>query len=361
MRGEDIRPGAVYYVIDMEEAVSQSHPLRPIRRMLNQGLNNLWAHFESLYSKTGRPSIPPERLIRALFLQVLYAIRSEEQLIEQLRYNLLYRWFVGLGPNDPVWDPTVFTKNRTRLIAGEVSQRLFAQVLGQARAHNLLSEEHFTVDGTLLEAWAGQKSFKPKDPAQVVGTGSGGKKCLRDTHESSTDPQARLYKKSNVGEAKACFLGHVIIENRNGLVVAACATQASTKAERESGLKMLDTLDLGASTRPDLHLTLGADTLYQEEKFVEGLRARNIAPHVAEYEPSKHWPNFLTEAERTDPGFRISQRKRRLVEMIFGWGKADSIMRKLKLHGCAAVDWLFRFIEMANNLLVRLVKLIPAQ
>jgi transposase len=319
-------------------------------------------HFDALYARRGRPSTPPEQLLRALLLQVLYGIRSEAQLMERIKYDLLFRWFVGLGIDEGEWDATVFTKNRDRLMQGAVSQRLLMAVVGQARAHGLLSEEHFTVDGTLLEAWANRRSFEPKDPPPSKGTGSGGKKCLRDTHESKTDPDARLYKKSNAGESKPSYLGHVVIENRQGLVVAACATQSSTTAEREAALDMLDEMGLGpdAAAGEGKRITLGADKLYQEEKFITALRQRHIVPHIAEYELSAHWPNFLTEAERSEPGFKVSQKKRRLVEMVFGWGKLDSIMRKLKLQGRDLVDWLFRFMAAVHNL-VRMVKLIPAQ
>jgi transposase len=362
MRGNDIKPDVLYGVINLEERIPKDHPLRRIREMIDQALGELWDHFEALYAPVGRPSIPPERLLRALLLQVLYAIRSELQLMERIKYDLLFRWFVGLGLEEEEWDSTVFTKNRDRLMEGEIAQHLLEAVMEQARSKKLLSEEHFTVDGTILEAWAGRKSFVPKDPGSVVGTGVGGKKCLRDTHESKTDPQARLYKKSTAGEAKPSYLGHVIIENRNGLVVAACATQSSTTAEREAALAMLDEMGLVAERIPpaDQRITLGADKLYQEEKFIEGLRQRHVAPHVAEYEPSAHWPNFLTEAERNHPGFSVSQKKRKLVEMVFGWGKLDSIMRKIKLHGLHRVDWIFRFLATAHNL-VRMLKLIPAQ
>ena len=351
----------MFSYISLEQRVPMEHPLRAIRAMVDQALRELSLHFDGLYARRGRPSIPPEQLIRALLLQVLYAIRSERQLREQIDFNLLFRWFVGLGMEEEAWDATVFSKNRDRLLAGEVSQRLLVAVVEQARAQSLLSEEHFTVDGTLLEAWANRNSFVPKDPPPTQGTGSGGKKLLRDTHESSTDAEARLYKKSTAGESKPSYLGHVIIENRNGLVVAACATQSSTTAEREAALAMLDGMERGTGSR---RITLGADKLYQEEKFIEALRRRHIAPHVAEYEkPSTHWPNFLTEAERNDPRMKISQKKRKLVEMVFGWGKGDSIMRKLKLQGAKRVDWLFRLLATANNLvrMVKLKKLIPAQ
>jgi transposase len=362
MRGDENQQEAMFSYVNLDQRVPTNHPLRAIRKMTDQALAELSLHFDTLYARRGRPSKPPEQLLRALLLQVLYGIRSERQLMERIKYDLLFRWFVGLGIDEEEWDATVFTKNRDRLLAGEVSQRLLEAVLEQARSQQLLSEEHFTVDGTILEAWASRNSFVPKDPAKVVGTGAGGKKCLRDTHESKSDPQARLYKKSTAGEAKPSYLGHVLIENRKGLVVAACATQSSTTAEREAALAMLDQRGLLPEKIPRTgrRITLGADKLYQEQKFIEGLRRRQVVPHVAEYAPSAHWPNFLTEAERNDPGFAISQKKRKLVERVFGWGKLDSVMRKMKLHGLARVDWFFRFLATAHNL-VRMVKLIPAQ
>jgi transposase len=362
MRGDEDQQEAMFSYVNLDQRVPTNHPLRAIRKMADQALAELSAHFDGLYARRGRPSKPPEQLIRALLLQVLYAIRSERQLMERIKYDLLFRWFVGLGIDEQEWDATVFTKNRDRLMEGEVAQRLLVAVMEQARSKDLLSEEHFTVDGTILEAWASRNSFVPKDPTTVVGTGARGKKCLRDTHESKTDPQARLYKKSTAGEAKPSYLGHVIIENRNGLVVAARATQSSTTAEREAALAMLDEMGLRPEKIPraEQRITLGADKLYQEQKFIEGLRQRQVVPHVAEYEPSPKWPNFLTEAERNDPGFSISQKKRKLVEKVFGWGKLDSVMRKIKLHGVDRADWFFRFLATAHNL-VRMVKLIPAQ
>ncbi len=361
MRGNDEQQGAVFSYLNPEERIPAEHPLRRIRAMVDAALREMSAHFEALYARRGRPSIPPEKLLRALLLQILYALRSERQLMEQMNYNLLFRWFVGLNPDEAVWDVTVFTKNRERRLQGEIAQRLLEAVLEQAREHDLLSEEHFTVDGTLLEAWANRRSFVPKDPPPTVGTGAGGKKLLRDTHVSTTDPEARLYKKSTAGESKPSYLGHVIVENRRGLVVAACATLSSTTAEREAALQMLD--EMGRSGKrgnePTRWITVGADRLYQEEKFIEELRQRQVVPHVAEYEPNPHWPNWLTETERNDPGFAISQKKRKLVEKVFGWGKQDSILRQLKLRGVQKVDWLFRFVAVAANL-VRMVKLIPA-
>ena len=352
----------MFSYVNLEQRVPAEHPLRAIRQMVDQALRELSAHFDTLYARRGRPSIPPEQLLRALLLQILYGLRSERQLMEQVDYNLLYRWFVGLAMDEAVWDATVYSKNRDRLLEGKVSQRLLESVVEQAGAQGWLSEEHFTVDGTLLEAWANRNSFQPKDPPPTRGTGSGGKKCLRDTHESTSDPDARLYKKSTAGEAKPSYLGHVIIENRHGLVVAARATQSSTTAEREAALAMLD--EMAEVRGSGKRITLGADKLYQEQKFIAGLRQRGIAPHVAEYEKaSTGWPNFLKPEERNHPGFAISQKKRKLVEMVFGWGKLDSIMRKFKLQGVELVDWLFRLLATANNLvrMVKLRKLIPAQ
>ncbi len=361
MRGEDEQQTVMFSYRKIEDRIAPDHPLRRIRAMVDVALAELWAHFEALYSRYGRPSIPPERLLRALLLQILYSIRSEQQLMEQVDYNLLFRWFVGLNPDDQVWDATVFSKNRDRLLAGEVSQRLLEAVLKQAGEGNLLSEEHFTVDGTLIQAWASRKSFVPKGNPPAKGSGYGGQKLLRDTHESKTDPQARLYKKSTAGEARPSYLGHVLIENRHGLVVAARATQSSTTAEREAALAMLE--ERGRSPdKIDAHavsITLGADKLYQEEKFIAGLRERKVIPHVAEYEPNDQWPNWLSDEERRHPGFAISQRKRKLVEKIFGWGKLDSILRQVKLRGVKKVDWFFRLLATAANL-VRMGKLIPA-
>lgn len=378
MRGEALQQGSMYSYISLEERIPQNHRLRSIRKMVNPALEQLSSEFDQIYAQRGRPSIPPEHLIRALLLQLLYGLRSEAQLMEQIRYNLLFRWFVGLEMDDAVWDATVFTKNRDRLMKGDVAQRLLEEILEQARAQGLLSAEHFTVDGTLLEAWANRRSFEEKDPKTVVGTGWGGSKLLRDTHASKTDPEARLYKKSTAGEAEPSYLGHVVIENRNGLVVAACATQSSTTAEREAALAMLEKLGFEntepaaegntekanteqADTKVVFRATLGADKQYQDASFVEQLRARGIAPHVAEYEAGRNaWKNSLRPGERESAGFAISQKKRKLIEMVFGWGKLSSIMRQMKLKGNKKVDWLFRLLATANNL-VRLVKLIPAQ
>lgn len=359
MRGEDEQQGGVFSYINPEDRIPQDHPLRQIRAMVDRCVKQMWAHFEALYSRRGRPSIPPERLLRALLLQALYSIRSERQLMEQLDYNLLFRWFVGLNPDDPIWDVTVFTKNRQRMMDGEVSQRLLAAVVAEAAQHNLLSEEHFTVDGTLIEAWASRKSFLPKDPPPTQGTGSRGRTVLRDKVESKTDPEARLYKKSAAAEARPSYLGHVLIENRNGLVVTARATQSSTWAEREAALAMLEDCGRQPDRIATTAITLGGDKLYQEEKFVAGLRQRQVIPHIAEYSGDTEGRNALRDEERNHPGFAISQRKRKLVEKVFGWAKLDSIGRQVKVRGTRKVDWFFRLLMTAANL-VRMAKLIPA-
>ena len=345
MRGDDLHQGAVFSYMSAEQRVPQDHPLRAIRAMVDEALAGLSGHLDTLYARGGRPSIAPEKLVRALLLQVLYSVRSERQLMEQMDYNLLFRWFVGLNMDDPIWDVTVFTKNRERLIAGEVAERLLLAVVQQAHVKQLLSEEHFTVDGTLIQAWANRRSFKEKKNPPTRGTGSGGAKLLRDTHESTTDPESRLYKKATAAAAVPAYLGHVVTENRNGLVVRALATQASTTAEREAALKMLDTLHPAGS-----NITLGADKGYQHERFIEALRARKVAPHVAEYEPNKAWPNFLTETERNDPRMGISQSKRKLVEKVFGWAKLDRAIRQVKLRGLKRVSWIFQITVAAHNL-----------
>ena len=322
--------------------------LRAIREMTDRALGGLSLHFDTLYASGGRPSIAPEKLVRALLLQALYSVRSERQLMEQMDYNLLFRWFVGLNMDDAIWDVTVFTKNRERLMKGEVAERLLLEVVEQAHAHRLLSEEHFTVDGTLIQAWANRRSFREKKEPPQRGTGARGQKLLRDTHESSTDPEARLYRKSSSAAVVPSYLGHVLTENRNGLVVRALATQSSKTAERDAALGMLD----GHRSRAKLagEITLGADKSYQQETFVEQLRARRVVPHVAEYEPNPKWPSFLTEAERQAPGFRVSQQKRKLVEKVFGWAKLDRGLRQIKLRGLRKVNWGLQLLMAAHNL-----------
>jgi transposase len=351
MRGDDKHQAAMFSYVTMEQRIRADHPMRRIRALVDRALEKMDAMFEELYSETGRPSIAPERLLRAQLLMILYSIRSERQLMEQINFNLLYRWFVGLEMDEAVWDEKVFSKNRARLIAGEASRQLLLAVVAEAGAHRLLSEEHFTVDGTLLQAWASRRSFKQKSDPPDRGSGARGRKLLRDTHESTTDPEARLYRKSSSGAVVPSYLGHVITENRNGLVVAAIATEAGNAAERHAALKMIKQLKRGQ------RITLGADKSYQEQTFIGGLRGQQVTPHVAEYAPNPKWPNWLTESERSDPGLAVSQKKRKLVEKVFGWMKQDRL-RQTKLRGLKRVDWLFQLAAAAHNLL-RLSKLIP--
>jgi transposase len=343
----------MFSYVTMEQRIPADHPVRAIRVMVDEALRELDATFSAMYARRGRPSIAPERLLRAQLLMVLYSIPSERRLMEQLNYNLLFRWFVGLEMDDAVWDATVFSKNRERLIEADISQELLLAVVEQARARQLLSAEHFTVDGTLLQAWASRRSFREKADPPDRGTGARGRKLLRDTHESTTDPEARLYRKSASGVSVPSYLGHVITENRHGLVVAAMATQSGNSEERRAAMKLLKRLKRGKL------MTLGADKSYQEEGFVSGLRAERVVPHVAQYAPNPKWANWLTEGERNDPGYRVSQRKRKLVEKVFGWMKQGRL-RQVKVRGLRRVDWLFQLAAAAHNLL-RMSRLIPLQ
>jgi transposase len=322
--------------------------------MRDAALRELSAEFDGLYAAGGRPSIAPEKLLRALLLQVLYSRRSERLLMEEMNYNLLFRWFVGLEMDDEVWDVTVFTKNRERLMAGEVAQKFFRAVLKQARGAGLLSDEHFTVDGTLIEAWASRRSFVEKPEPRQRGTGARGRKLLRDTHESKTDPEARLFRRSQAAESRPSYLGHAITENRNGLVVAACVTQSSSKAEREAALGMLPQISNGQR-----RITLGADKGYQEREFLQGLCRWRVVPHVAEYGGKpRPWLGGLRAEERNDPGFEVSQQKRKRVEQVFGWIKHVAGLRQTKFRGRRRVEWMFQLAAAALNLR-RLQRLLP--
>ena len=353
----------MFSYLTLAQRIPADHPARQIRVLVDRALERMDAQLEQLYSTTGRPSIAPERLLRATLLMVLYSIRSERQLMEQMNYNLLFRWFVGLEMDDAVWDATVFTKNRERLIEGAVSQRLLESVLVEAREQDLLSEEHFTVDGTLIQAWAASRSFKQKSDPPAPGGGSGGKGevLLRDKVESTTDPDARLYKKASADKAVPSYQGHALIENRNGLVVAAEATLAATVAEREAAIRMLDrTVAPKDKRNPERKITLGADTQYQEEKFIEDLRQREVAPLVSEYVEGNLGKNSLTEKERADERRAISQRKRKLIERVFGWSKQTGPMRQVKLRGLDRVDWFWKLSITAQNLM-RMRRLIPIE
>jgi transposase len=363
MRGAKVEQGGLFSYVTLERRVPWDHPLRGIRELVDRALERMDADLGRMYSRIGRPSIAPEKLLRALLLQVLYSVSSERQLMEQLDYNLLFRWFVGLEMDDAVWNVTVFTKNRERLIQAEISQHLLSAVLAEAGQRQLLSQEHFTVDGTLIQAWAASRSFHDKKdpPAPGSGSGSGGKVLLRDKTISRTDPEARLYKKATPDKSVPCYLGHVLMENRNGLAVAAEASLAACNAEREVSLKLLDRVVAPVDARgPEQKMTLGADTLYQTSEFIKALRTRKIAPHVSEYVNGNLDKNHLTEEERADPNRTISQKKRKLVERIFGWAKLDRMLSQVKQRGLQKVDWLFRLVIAAYNL-TRIRRLISLQ
>ena len=354
MRGDEKQQSAMFSYVSLEERVPLDHPLRAIRGNVDEILKGMSRRFDELYEANGRPSIPPEQLLRAQILQALYTIRSERQLMDQIDGNWRYRWFVGLKVDEVVWDVTVFTKNRERLLRGEVSQKFFERVRAQAEAAGLLDDEHFTVDGTLLEAWASRDSFEPKKDPPQRGSGVRGRKLLRDLHESKTDPQARLYKKSVQGPSKPSYLGHVVTENRSGLIVQSCVTEAGRRAELDAALAMLGAL----GPRPR-EITVAADKGYQDEKCIRGMRGLGVVPLVAEFKASKNWKNWLNDAERQHPRFASSQRIRRRVEKVFAWIKTVAGLRQTKLRGRARVDWLFRLTAAAHNL-VRMVKLVPA-
>jgi transposase len=352
MRGNDdqLQPGMFSY-LSLEERIPLDHPLRAIRNLVDQVLKAMSTDFDGLYAAVGRPSIPPERLLRALLLQVFYSIRSERLLMEQLDYNLLFRWFVGLEIDDAVWNHAVFSKNRDRLLNQELAQMFFAQV--KAQAAGLLSDEHFTVDGTLIEAWAGHKSFRPKgdsDNGPNAGRNFHGDKRSNETHESRTDPESRLYKKSYGQEAKLSYLGHTLVENRNGLIVAAMTTQADGTAERDAGILMLDE----QTVRRRARITVGADKAYDTADFVATIRELGVTAHVTQNNTNRR--SAIDDRTTRHAGYRISLSKRWLVEKPFGWLKQIAGLRKVKLRGLAKVDWLFVFGCAAYNL-IRIPKL----
>ena len=359
MRGQDAQQAQMFSYIAPEERVPADHPLRPIRRMVDEALHALNPRFQKLYAPTGRPGIPPERLLRALLLQVLYTIRSERQLMEQLDFNILYRWFVGLNMDDAVWDVTVFTKNRDRLLEGEVAQAFFEAVLAQARAAKLLSDEHFTVDGTLIEAWASHKSFRRKDEPPTPPTDGTRnptvnfrqEKRSNETHRSTTDPDCQLFKKSEGAAAQLCYMGHVLMENRTGLAVSARLTPASGTAEREACLDMLQ--DAGGNRR----ITLGGDKNYDVHDFVDTLRSLNVTPHVAQNDTNR--ASAIDGRTIRHPGYAVSMRKRKRVEEVFGWLKTVGVLRKTRHRGTQRVGWMFTFSLAAYNL-VRMRHTVPA-
>jgi transposase len=354
MRGDDIQQHELFSYGSLEERVPGSHPLRPIRTMVDEALKQMSGRFDEIYPEDGRRSIPPERLLRALLLQMLYSVRSERMLMEQLEYNLLFRWFVGLSADEPVWHPTVFTKNRDRLLEGAVAEEFFSLIVRQARSRKLLSDEHFTVDGTLIEAWAGQKSFQRKgnddDPLNPPPRDRGGnptvnwrkEKRSNETHESLTDAMARLYKKTRGTEARLGYLGHVVTENRNGLVVDVRLTQANGTAERDAALAML------ANKAASKRITLGGDRGYDTRGFVEATREHNITPHVAQNDSNRR--SAIDGRTTRHEGYGVSQRKRKRVEEVFGWMKTVALQRKTRFRGLDRVGWMFTFAAAAYNL-----------
>jgi len=327
MRSKDKQQRGMWSYVSDEERIPQDHPLRAISSMTDAVLKDLSSRFAPLYSKYGRPSIPPERLLRALLLQVLYSVRSERLLIEQLNYNILFRWFVGLNLDDPVWHPTTFTKNRDRLLEGDIARAFFDGVVALAKAKNLMSDEHFTVDGTLIEAWAGQKSFVPKDKPPTDGGSSNPTvnfhKTMRtnDTHESTTDVDARLYRKGLGKEARLVYMGYALMENRSGLAADVRLTIATGTAEREAATEMADAIP---GTQ---QVTLGADKGYDTRDFVAGLRERNVTPHVASRSADARRRSAIDGRTTRHAGYAISQRKRKRVEELFGWLKTIGGLR----------------------------------
>jgi transposase len=362
MRGQDKQQSAMFSYVSAEERVPANHPLRPVRKMVDQALLGLSEEFDGMYRNFGRPSIAPEKLLRALLLQVLYTIRSERMLMEQLAYNLLFRWFVGLNVDDAVWVPTVFSKNRDRLLEGEVAQKFFGQVLEQARTAGLTSDDHFSVDGTLIEAWASQKSFQRKDqPKRLPDDDDPGNPTVNfhgelrrnDTHESKTDPECRLARKSGGHEARLTFCGNVLMENRNGLVVDVELLAPSGTAEREAATAMVERIE-----NTD-RVTVAADKGYDTKEFVASMRAQNVTPHVAQNEKRRGGSAIDARTTR-HAGYQVSQRKRKRIEEVFGWLKTVGMLRKTRHRGLFKVGWAFTFAAAAYNLVRMRTLLSPA-
>jgi transposase len=361
MRGTDKRSGELFSYVDLEQRVRTDHPLRVIREVVSTALAALSGDFAGLYSGMGRPSIPPEMLLRAMLLQAFYSIRSERQLMERLEFDLLFRWFVGLGVDEPVWDHSSFSKNRDRLLAGDIAAKFLAAVVAQPQVKRLLSSEHFSVDGTLIEAWASLKSFKPKGPGgeDDGGDDGGGRNAAADftgekrsnaTHASTTDPDAMLYRKGPGMEARLCFIGHGLMENRSGLIVGTRLTRVSGHAER------LAALDLIAphGDRPRA-VTLGADKGYDARDFVMELRELNVRPHIAQNSSGRR--SAIDRRTTRHPGYAASQRVRKRIEEAFGWIKTVAGLKKTRFRGLARVELAFTFVAAAYNL-VRLPRLL---
>src|SRR5579863_9652249 len=371
MRGEDQRSGSLFSYVDIEARVAGDHPLREIRAIVSEALSGLDKSFEALYAREGRPSIPPERLLRASLLQMFYSVRSERQLMERLDFDLLFRWFVGLGIDDAVWDATVFSKNRDRLLNTAIAQQFLSARLALPRVKKLLSREHFTVDGTILKAWASMKSFRPKDGSgKPPGSGRNGErdfhgeKRSNETHASTTDPDARLYRKGHGRESVLCYMGHALMENLHGLAVAGTVTHATGTAERDAALALIERprrQRLRRAIRRAGRITLGADKGYDVAGFVAELRNRTVTPHIAiNGRISKNGVVRTTAIDRRvtrHRGYAVSQVVRKRVEEIFGWDKSIAGLAQVKLRGLAKVKALFTFALAAYNL-IRLPKLL---
>jgi transposase len=356
MRGIDHQQADMYSYLSPEARVRPDHPLRAIRAMADQALKNMTARFDAMYAKTGRPSIPPEKLLRAQLIQMLYSVRSERLLMEEIDYSMLFRWFVGMNLDEPVWDVTVFTKNRNRLLEGDVAREFLSEVVQQAQSQGLTSDEHFTVDGTLIEAWASLKSFQGKDqknpPPDDPGNASvdfHGEKRSNETHESTTDGDARLARKGNGKEAKLSYNGNLLTENRNGLIVNTEVFQANGTAERDAALVMLEQL-LGTQ-----RVTVGGDKGYDTRDFVGECRHLNVTPHVAQ-NVKRSGGSAIDGRTTRHGGYEVSQRKRKRIEECFGWLKTIALMRKVRHRGLEKVNWVFTFAAAAYNL-VRMRKL----
>ena len=358
MRGGDERSGELFSYVDLEARVRADHPLRAIRAIVNEALSALERDFAVLYAPIGRPSIPPEKLLRAMLLQAFYSIRSERQLMERLEYDLLFRWFVGIGVDDAAWDHSTFSKNRDRLLEGDIAAKFLSAVLAQPRVKKLLSTDHFSVDGTLIEAWASMKSFKPRDGSHEPPAGGGrngeadfhGQKRSNRTHASTTDCDARLYRKGPGKEAKLCFIGHGLMENRSGLLVDACLTEADGHAERVAGLHMIE--PHADRPRP---ITLGGDKHFDSADFVNELRSMNVTPHVAQNTSNRR--SAIDGRTTRHGGYGVSQRIRKRIEEAFGWIKTVALQEKTRFRGVARVGFAFTFGAAAYNL-VRLPKLL---
>jgi len=359
MRGDDRQQADMYSYVSPEQRVRENHPLRRIRAMADEALKNMSERFDGMYSETGRPSIPPEKLLRAQLIQMLYSIRSERLLMEEIDYSMLFRWFVGMNLDEPVWDATVFTKNRNRLLEGDVAREFLGEVVRQAQAKGLTSDEHFTVDGTLIEAWASLKSFQRKDhkdrPPDDPGNPSvdfHGEKRSNQTHASTTDADALLARKGSGKEAKLSYNGNLLTENRNGLIVNTEVFQANGTAERDAGLVMLEQLP------GDQRVTVGADKGYDTRDFIAECRHLRVTPHVAQND-KRNGGSAIDARTTRHAGYAISQRKRKRIEECFGWLKTIALIRKVRHRGIEKVGWVFTFAAAAYNL-VRMKNLLAS-